>query len=44
MNCSDKVFFAFSACDQNGNIPELREPGRQAQCLRMLGAAMREES
>jgi len=24
-------------------IPELREPGRQAQCLRMIGAAMREE-
>ena len=26
------------------HIPELREPGRQAQCLRMIGAAMREES
>jgi MSHA biogenesis protein MshI len=25
------------------HIPELREPGRQAQCLRMIGAAMREE-
>jgi len=25
------------------HIPELREPDRQAQCLRMLGAAMREE-
>jgi hypothetical protein len=22
----------------------LREPGRQAQCLRMIGAAMREEA
>lgn len=26
------------------HIPELREPGRQAQCLRMIGAAMREEA
>lgn len=25
-------------------IPELREPARQVQCLRMLGAAMREEA
>ena len=25
------------------NIPELREPARQAQCLQMIGAAMREE-
>jgi MSHA biogenesis protein MshI len=25
------------------HVPELREPGRQAQCLRMIGAAMREE-
>src|SRR6185436_18567611 len=25
------------------HIPELREPGRQAQCLRILGGAMREE-
>jgi MSHA biogenesis protein MshI len=25
------------------HIPELREPGRQAQCLRMIGAAMRED-
>jgi MSHA biogenesis protein MshI len=25
------------------HIPELREPGRQAQCLRMIGAAMRDE-
>ena len=25
------------------HIPELREPGRQAQCLHMIGAAMREE-
>jgi MSHA biogenesis protein MshI len=26
------------------HIPELREPGRQAQCLRMIGAAMRDEA
>jgi MSHA biogenesis protein MshI len=26
------------------HIPELREPGRQAQCLRMIGAALREEA
>jgi MSHA biogenesis protein MshI len=26
------------------HIPELRDPARQAQCLRMIGAAMREES
>jgi MSHA biogenesis protein MshI len=25
------------------HIPELREPGRQAQCLRMLGASLRDE-
>ena len=25
------------------HIPELREPGRQTQCLQMIGAAMREE-
>jgi len=26
------------------HIPELREPGRQAQCLRMIGAAMSDEA
>jgi MSHA biogenesis protein MshI len=26
------------------HIPELRDPGRQAQCLRMIGAAMRDEA
>jgi len=26
------------------HVPELREPGHQAQCLRMIGAAMREEA
>ena len=26
------------------HMPELREPARQAQCLRMIGAAMREEA
>jgi MSHA biogenesis protein MshI len=26
------------------HVPELREPGRQVQCLRMIGAAMRDEA
>jgi MSHA biogenesis protein MshI len=38
------AWLEFSEVMDFPHIPELREPGRQAQCLRMIGAAMRDEA
>ena len=37
------AWLEFSEIMDFPHIPELREPARQAQCLRLIGAAMREE-
>jgi len=38
------AWLEFSEVMDFPHIPELREPARQAQCLRLIGAAMREEA